>query len=228
MRYFAPLLIWLLAFAQHLSFGQTNDPSPADAGPTATVSSASPSPAIDTHSEATRPFTREEKMQLATKVLATPPKALAASRGAQKEMPQRRKVLSVTVPADTEALPRKKGRRIARVVVFDYTEGKASGLLVDAASAEVLAEEPIRGRPQASEEEKQDAIKIIRKDPELHRLLQANAIFEGGFIVDGPRGASPKHRFLQVQLLTPDRLHLQRTITVDLTAGTVANSKAGE
>lgn len=160
-------------------------------------------------------------MQLAAKVLG-------AGRGAQKAMPQRRKVLSVTVPADTDALPRKKGRRIARVVVFDYAEGKASGLLVDAASAEVLAEEPIRGRPQASEEEKQDATEIIRKDSELDRLLQANAIFEGGFIVDGLRGAPPKHRFLQMQLLTPDRLHLQRTITVDLTAGTIASSKAGE
>jgi hypothetical protein len=70
-------------------------------------------------------------------------------------MPKRRKVLSVTVPPDTEALPREKGRRrIARVVVFDYTEGKTSGLLVDASTAEVLTEEPIRGRPQASEEEK--------------------------------------------------------------------------
>lgn len=163
-------------------------------------------------------------MQLTAKVLAPPARALA-----QKAKPQRRKVLSVTVPADTEALPRKKqSRRIARVVVFDYAAGKAASLLVDASSAEVLAEQPIRGRPQASEEEKQDAITIIRRDPELDRLLQAKAIFEGGFIVDGPRGGPRKHRFLQVQLLSPDRLHLQRSVTVDLTAGTIANSKAGD
>jgi hypothetical protein len=167
-------------------------------------------------------------MKLATKVLATPPKALAARRGAQKEMPQRRKVLSVTVPADTEALPRKKGRRVARVVVFDYDQGKASTLLVDASSAEVLKEEPIRGRPQPSTEEKQDAVKIVQQDPKLAQLLQGNAVLEGGFIVDGPHGAPPKHRFLQLQLLTPDRQQLQRTVVVDLTAGAIASIKPAD
>lgn len=208
MRYLFPLLIGLLVMALHSSLGQPSEPM----------------------ADGSQPFTPEEKAQLAAKMLAAPPtRMLAARRGAQKAMPQRRKVLSVTVPANTEALPRKQTRRrIARVVVFEYTQGKAAELLVDASSAEVLAEKPIRGRPQASEEEKQDAIKIVRQDPELARLLQANAIFEGGFIVDGPRGAPPKHRFLQVQLLTPDRLHLQRTVTVDLTAGSIANSKPGE
>jgi hypothetical protein len=173
-------------------------------------------------SEESRPFTREEKSQLVARMTAVP-------RAAQRGAGQRRKVLSVTIPANTEALPQKKSRRrVAHVVVFDYTEGKATGLLVDASSAEVLAEEPIRGRPQASEEEKQDAIKIIRQNPELDKLLQANAIFEGGFIVDGPRGAPPAHRFLQLQLLSSDRAHLQRTVVVDLTAGAIAASKAGD
>lgn len=165
-------------------------------------------------------------MQIAAKVLAAPSAAQRRARGAA---PQRRKVLSVTAPADTEAIPTEKGRRpLARLVIFNYDEGRAAKLLVDASTAEVLVEQPIRGRPQRSEEEKQDAIKIIRRDPELNRLLQANAIFEGGFVVDGPRGAPSKHRFLQLQLLTADRLHLHRTITVDLTAGTIAIIKPGD
>jgi hypothetical protein len=152
----------------------------------------------------------------------------AAPRATQKAIPQRRKVLSITMPANTETSPRERGRRIAHLVVFNYAEGKAASLLVDASSGEVLAQKPIRGRPQPSEEEKQDAIRIIRQDPELDRLVQANAIFEGGFIVDGPRRAPRKHRFFQIQLLTPDRLHLQRTVTVDLTAETIVSSEAGD
>ena len=212
------LSVLALVFAQHPSAGQTPAPPPNSAATPATTPFASV--ADNSRTEAGRPFTREEKVQLAARVLAPPP-------AMQRTTPQRRKVISVTSPAATEALPPARGRRIARLVVFNYAEGKAASLLVDASSAEVLAQEPIRGRPQPSEEEKQDAIKIIRNDPELDRLLQANAIFEGGFIVDGPRGASPKHRFFQIQLLTPDRLHLQRTVTVDLTAGTIAISKAG-
>ena len=177
-----------------------------------------------------RPFTAGEKAQLAAKILEAP---VAAQKGAQptaeKPTPKHRRVLSVTVPANTETLsPEKAHRRVARVVVFDYDENKATGLLVDASNAEVLAQEPIRGRPQRSAEEKQDAIKIVQEDPKLAQLLQANAIIEGGFIVDGPRSAPSKHRFLQLQLLTPDRTQLQRTVVVDLTAGTIASTRAAD
>lgn len=211
------LSMLVLGFAQDRSAGQATPSRPEPEGP-----SISQTPSANADTEAGRPFTREEKLQLATKMLAAPSTA-------QRAIPRRRKVVSITTPADTEDLPRqKRQRRIARVVVFDYATGKAAELLVDASSAGVLAEKQIRGRPQASEEEKQEAIKVIRGDPELDRLLQANAIVEGGFIVDGPRNAPSKHRFLQIQLLSPDRLHLQRTVTVDLTAGTIAISKAGD
>jgi hypothetical protein len=204
----------LLFLAQYSPTAQTAAPSPHS------TAAAAPASA-DARADDGRPFTPEEKAQLAARLLAP-------SRAAGKTTPQRRKVISVTTPADTEASPRARGRRLARLVVFNHGEGKAATLVVDASTTEVLAREPIRGRPQASEEERQDAIKIIRRDPELERLVQANAIFEGGFIVDGPRGAPPKNRFLQLQLLTPDRLHLQRTVTVDLTAETIVSSKTGD
>jgi hypothetical protein len=205
----------VLAVGQHPAAGQTAQPSP--------VAPTSPStPAIESRLEAGRPFTREEKMDLAARVLAPP-------QTAQKTIPQRRKVLSVTAANDIDILPQTRGgRRVARVVVVDYAGGQATRLLVDAATAEVLTQQPIRGRPQASEEEKQDAIKIIRQEPELARLLDGKAIIEGGFLVDGPRNSPARHRFLQVQLLTADRTHLQRTVLVDLTAGTIATAKAGD
>jgi hypothetical protein len=178
-----------------------------------------------TNGEERRPFTAEEKAQLAAKILEAP---AVEQKGARPtvEKAKRRRVLSVTVPATTETLsPEKVRRRIARVIVFDYDENKATGLLVDASTAEVLKKEPIRGRPQRSAEEKQDAIKIVQQDPKLAQSLQANAVIEGGFIVDGPQGAPSKHRFLQLQLLTPDRTQLRRRVIVDLTAGTIAASE---
>lgn len=213
----------LLFLAQYPLPGQTPAPSPSGAQTTpAATPTPTPTPtATDPQAGDGRPFTPEEKAQLAARVLAP-------SRAARRTIPERRKVISVTTPAGTEASSQAKSRRLARLVVFNHGEGKAATLMVDASTAEVLVTEPIRGRPQASQEERQDAIKIIRRNPELEGLLQANAIVEGGFIVDGPRGAPPKNRFLQLQLLTPDRLHLQRTVTVDLTAETIVSSKAGD
>lgn len=116
--------------------------------------------------------------------------------------------------------------RVARVVLFNYDAGKATRLLVDASSGEILTEELMRGRPQPSEEEIQEAFKIIRQDRELSRALQENGAPESGFVVDGPPGAPSLHRFIQIQLLSPDRLRLRRVVVVDLTAGTIVSSKA--
>ena len=82
-----------LFFAQHPSAGQTSAPSPVSAGTATPAPSASA--AGDIRTEAGLPFTREEKVQLAARVLAPPTVA-------QKAMPQRRKVISVTVTADNE------------------------------------------------------------------------------------------------------------------------------
>lgn len=203
---------------------QTPQPSAAKLDPLSKIQSNPSTTAART--DLARPFTPEEKMQLAAKVLAPSTELPRGARAVSKARPSRRKVLAVTVPPDTAALPKGKGR-LAHVIVFDYTEGKASRLLVDEASAKVLATEIIRGRPQASEEEKRDAVTIIRGEPELARLLEVGTIVEGGFVVDGPHGMPPNHRFLQLQLLSADRLHVQRKVTINLTDGTIATSEAG-
>jgi hypothetical protein len=206
---------FLLCLPLRDSLGQT-----PVAGPSAL---ASPRSTLATQAEmsSSRPFTAEEKGHVIGKLLAVSP-------AARHKTPHRRKVLSVTLPTENESAPRREGRRLARALVFDYGNGTASRLLVDAGTGATMNSERVRGRPQASEEEKQDALRIIRRDPDLERLLQAKAIPEGGFVVDGPRTTPAWHRFLQVQLLSPDRLHLQRTVIVDLTSETVAASQAGD
>src|SRR5256885_11949552 len=83
------------------------------------------------------PFTDDEKMQLTAKVLGQEQLALrAVSPGTEKAAPKRR-VLSVSIPPDTEALAplTKTHPRVAQVIVFDYNQNNATNLLVDANSA---------------------------------------------------------------------------------------------
>jgi hypothetical protein len=140
---------------------------------------------------------------------------------------QRLRILSVTLAPDDKATTGGLvGVHIASIVLFNYTVGKAVRLLVDASTGEILTEEPIRGRPQPSEEEIQEAAKIIKQNPALGRMLQDGSILEGGFIADGPIGTPQRHRFIQMHVLTSNRRTLQRLVVVDLTSGTIAESRA--
>ena len=96
---------------------------------------------------------------------------------------------------------------------------------MDWSNGAVLRQELLRGRPQPSEEERQEARQIIRADPEHARMLEAGSVIEGGFIVDAPRLESTRDRFLQFQILTSDRLGLQRVVIVNLTSRRIAESR---
>ena len=103
--------------------------------------------------------------------------------------------------------------------------GKATRFVIATETGALVREQPLRGRPQASEEELEEARRIIQTNEEHKRLLQAGGVLEGGLIVDGPSGAPSSHRFLQMQVLTADRRRIQRLVVVDLTTGTIALSK---
>lgn len=161
------------------------------------------------------PFTSQERTQIINRLLANP---LVVERTKN----QRVRVLSlVSAPSDKETIAPWSASRIARAVVFNYSTGNATRFVIDAASGEVLREEPLRGRPQASQEEIQEALRIIQANPELARLLQTGGIVEGGFIVDGPTGAPPRNRYIQMQVLTSDRTRIQKLVSVDLTRGII-------
>lgn len=164
-------------------------------------------------------FTDQERTQLIKKFLANPQVALQTRN-------QRVRVLSlVSALSDKEATNQQTRKLLAKILLFNYSTNKTTRYLVDASSGEVLKEESLPGQPPASAEEIQEAIRIIRANPELANLLRTGGILEGGFIVDAPKGALPNNRYLQMQLLTSDRLNLQRWVTVDLTNGTIASSR---
>lgn len=161
------------------------------------------------------PFTSQEQTQIINRFLANP-------RMVERMRNQRVRVLSlVSGLTDKETTAPRSASRIARAVVFNYSTGNATRFMLDAASGEVLREEPLRGRPQASQEEIQEAMRIIQANPELARLLQTGGILEGGFIVDGPIGAPPRNRYIQMQVLTSDRSRIQKLVSVDLTRGII-------
>ena len=213
------LSMTVLFLAQGQSFGQRKKRARTQRSQAVEPTSAQNAEA-NARRQSLRPFTPEEKAQLTARLFAS--QKLAA-----RFRDERYRVLSISVaPDDKESITLIPVRRLAQVVLFNYTLGKATRLLVDASNAEVITEESLRGRPQSSAEEIQEAIKIIRQERTLARLIDERGVLEGGFIVDAPRGSPPNHRFIQMQLLTPDRLSVQRLIVVDLTAGTIASARA--
>jgi hypothetical protein len=192
----------------------------AQSQPSGHKTNQSTNPAQSTQPNAQRLFTSEEKKQIISRLLESP-------RVAAMLRNQRYRVLSVALaPESKEDTVERRGQRIAALILFNYSSGKATRFLVDSSNGDVLAEEALHGRPQPSEEETQAAIKIVRQDPSLARLLSDKAVIDGGFAVDGPIGAKPHHRFIQFQILSADRLRLQRMVIVDLTDETIALSRA--
>jgi hypothetical protein len=114
---------------------------------------------------------------------------------------------------------------LAEAIIFNYSTGKASRLLVNADSGEILQEEILRGRPQPSPEEIQEAQQIIGKQAQLAELINNGSVVDGGFAVDAPQGLPRHHRYLQMRLLSANRSRLQRVVTVDLTSGKIADLK---
>jgi hypothetical protein len=113
---------------------------------------------------------------------------------------------------------------VVGVLVFNYTKGNATRLILALSNGSVIREEHLRGRPQPSEEELEEAQLVIRSDAEQARMLQAGSIIEGGFVVDPPKGQSIRSRCLLFQVLSSDRKRLQRDIIVNLTTGRIVES----
>lgn len=119
----------------------------------------------------------------------------------------------------------KQGEYRATVVMFDYTDGKATEYGIDPETGAVVSQAVLRGRPQASAEEIDVAGRIVRADP-LHARLLANAApLAGGFVVDAPPGKPAAHRYLQMKIFRVDLARTLRTVVVDLTDDAIASSK---
>jgi uncharacterized protein (TIGR02246 family) len=115
-------------------------------------------------------------------------------------------------------------RRLASVIVFDYTTGRAVHVTYDIARGEILGEKDLAGRPQSSEEERREAEGILKETPELTALFREGAQVEGGFVVDAPANNQATNRYLQFQVQARDREKILRLAIVDLTTRKVVAS----
>lgn len=159
-----------------------------------------------------RPFSPDEQRALAAKVLAT-------ARMSELSKGQRMRVLSVVPAQDKD-----RGDVIAaRLTVLNYGTGQATAVLVDPASGNILEVEPLKGRPQASAEEREEARSILREAPSTAALVKADRRIEGGFVVDAPVGRPTPGRYLEFHILSPDGTRIEAEAVVDLAGRTVAS-----
>src|SRR4029453_10335015 len=162
------------------------------------------------------PFPETERTKIAQEVLMHPDLRSLASQG-------RVRALAVKPHVPEKDEPSKEAN-LADVLLFSYGDGQAYRILYDSAAQRVLRQDPLPGRPQPSQEEINEARDLIRSDPTHAQLLTAGNVLEGGFAVDGPRGSPTRDRFVQLQMISPDRKNFVRIITVDLTAGKIVES----
>ena len=129
-----------------------------------------------------QPFTPQEKAEIVAKLLRGPEmKALAA------EAPEKIRVLSVVSAEAEEVKQRTENqvvRRLAEVVLIQYQTGAAFRVRVDVESGKALSVDPLRGRPQSSQEEREEARALIRRSLSLpkHYLRHANP--QGPIVID--------------------------------------------
>lgn len=118
----------------------------------------------------------------------------------------------------------KQGEYRATVVMFDYTDGKATEYGLDPDTSAVVSQSTLSGRPQASAEEIGIAANIVRSDRAHARLLANAAPLAGGFVVDAPPGKPAWHRYVQMKIFRLDLARTLRTVVVDLTDDVIVSS----
>ena len=159
-----------------------------------------------------RPFSAEQRRALAEK-------AAGAERVAGFAKGQRIRPVSV-VPQQVE----KDGEpAIVAIVTFvNYGTGEALRVTLDPVTGLVQASEPLKGRPQSSTEEREEARQLLQKAPEVADLLKAQNRVEGGFVVDPPTGQPAIGRYLEFHIVTADGQKFIAEVVVDLARSRVA------
>jgi hypothetical protein len=163
------------------------------------------------------PFTAEESTDIVRKLLATP-------KIAERFRDHRTRPLQVVEDPypDGEKTPGGPTRRLASVLIFDYTAGEAWRFAYDPGRSEIVREEALKGQPTPSQEERDEGARLLRAEAKLEPLFKEGAVIEGGFIDRAPPGGNARDRYLQFLLLSRDRQNLMRFVIVDLTTQKVA------
>ncbi len=163
------------------------------------------------------PLTKDERDRVVAKTLAHP-------RVADKLKGHRVRAVRVTHARNSDRLTAGSDQvASASVTLFDYTTGKTTRYTIDLRSGELLREQALPGHPQSSQEERDDAAAIIQQDRELSSLLQSGHKLIGGFIVEGPSGTVPWHRYMHLRIVTDDMRRTRRVVIVDLSDRVIAS-----
>jgi hypothetical protein len=120
-----------------------------------------------------------------------------------------------------ETIKASGGREYVRRVelVFDYSAGVARENIYTPEGRLYGSRELRQNPPRPSEEEIAEAQDLVRRDPDLSRIVERRAAeLDGGFLLEEERGkpCGPGSRCVLVQLLTADRQGLLRWTAVDL------------
>ena len=104
-------------------------------------------------------------------------------------------------------------------ILFDYSRARAVEQWYTLDGRLFWSRDFVVNPPTASEEEIEEAFKIILEDSEMIPIIKRfSAVLDGGFVIEEGRGKAcgPGARCLLIQVLSPDRSGLIRAMAVDL------------
>ena len=110
-------------------------------------------------------------------------------------------------------------------VVYDYGQAAAFERVYTMDGHLIRNRRIVVNPPAPSQEEIEEAFRIVRADAEMARILQRyGEHLEGGFLIEEGRGKAcgPGARCLLIQILSPDRTGLVRVMGVDLVRRAIA------
>ena len=110
-------------------------------------------------------------------------------------------------------------------VVYDYGQAAAFERVYTMDGHLVRNRRIVVNPPAPSQEEIEEAFRIVRADAEMARILQRyGEHLDGGFLIEEGRGKAcgPGARCLLIQILSPDRTGLVRVMGVDLVRRAIA------
>jgi hypothetical protein len=177
-------------------------------------------PKSGNHPEQSDSFSKQDEAAIAAAVLA--------HADVKKSLPGHELEVLRVVREISEVKPTNlpPTRKLAEVLLFDHTTGKSERVIFDADRSQVLQRETLSGSPSPTEQELSEANDIVvQTDAPSARLLKDGGLLTGGFLADAPAGSPPTHRYVTMQVLSPDHKQIQRMIVVDLTANAIALAK---
>jgi hypothetical protein len=125
-----------------------------------------------------------------------------------------------------EPVKTRAGEVVRRVdILYDYRKAAAFERTYTLEGRVIRNRRIVVNPPAPSQEEIQEAFRIVRGDEEMGRILaRFSAQLEGGFLIEEGRGKAcgPGARCLLIQILSPDRSGLIRVVGVDLVKQAIA------